>query len=237
SSAFADEMPSHQVDLEAFYIGKTEVTNAQFRRFVQATGYRTTAEKEGSACVWSDEGGWEKQWDVSWRTMASEWGEEAPVTCVSWDDARAYCRWAGLRLPTEAEWEKAARGTDGRRYPWGNRWDASRCQNSAGGPLGSAGRPRPVGSFPPGASPWGALDMAGNVAEWCSSRYQPYPYRAGDGRESAGGDPDSRVYRGGSWYYNTPAFFRTADREAEDPGERYSFLGFRCALSASEGRR
>lgn len=228
-----DERPAHTVEVEAFYIGKTEVTNAMFRRFTRETGYVTTAEKQGWAFVWtggrpSPEGPWERRKGASWRTLAAEWGEEAPVAAVSWYDAQAYCRWAGLRLPTEAEWEKAARGTDGRRYPWGNRWDPDRAWFGDN----SGGRAHPVGSRPQGASPFGALDMAGNLWEWTSSLYWPYPYRADDGRE----DPSAsgwRVLRGGTWVY-TAWQCRTSQRYRYTPETCFDIAGFRCAASVAD---
>lgn len=192
-----DESPRHEVALPPFSIAKTPVTNAQYRRFVAATGHAGVAD---------------------WARCARDWGDACPVVNVSWHDARAYAAWAGMRLPTEAEWECAARGADGREYPWGMAWDASRCRGSVGGDLRSAERPAPVGSYPQGASPFGCLDMAGNVVEWCSSRYNPYPYRGDDGRELLDTpDGDRRVLRGGAWVYTNPDDFRCARRGWDVP--------------------
>ena len=208
-----DEKPVHKVNLPAYYIGKTEVTFAQFRRFVTETGY-------------APEGKWQ-----TLTTYPAELGfdEQWPVTYVSWRDIAAYCRWAGLRLPTEAEWEKSARGTDGRTWPWGNRWDYSK---SSSAPPNGAGVWKSVGSFPGGASPYGCLDMAGNVWEWTSSQYRQYPYDAKDGRE-ADSPAANRVIRGGSCAngdQNARSTNRVSNDVQDDTGG--PDLGFRCAKSA-----
>lgn len=200
-----NEKPPHRVSLESFLIGKYAVTNAQFGRFVSATGYRVTGD---------------------WQTFARDWGEQAPVVMVSWNDAQAYCQWAGCRLPTEAEWEYAARGPGSREYPWGNDWGPGRAWFGDN----SGGQARSVGGLPAGASWCGAMDMAGNLCEWCSSLYKPYPYSASDGREdlSANG---TRVYRGGSWG-NSQDGCRSAVRSADAPDDVNFLVGLRCARSA-----
>jgi formylglycine-generating enzyme required for sulfatase activity len=142
---------------------------------------------------------------------------------VTWGEASAYCAWSGGRLPTEAEWEKAARGTDGRIWPWGNTWDAAKA-NTAEGKREDA---TPAGQFTAGASPYGALDMAGNVWQWTSSLDAPYPYRAGDGREDPA-RPGARVVRGGAWMFGA-AIARPAMRNRLDPDSRAISVGFRCA--------
>jgi len=216
SDALDEEKPAHEVDLDEYWIGKCEVTNEQFERFVAETGYRTTAEVEGSA--------------VSWRTMKEQWGPQVPVVCVSWFDARAYCEWAGGRLPTEAEWEKAVRGTDGRKYPWGNNWDASLawCEQTSGG------RPHPVGELVAGASPYGCLDMAGNAWEWCSDWSAEYP--SSSVRNPTGpGEGAYRVYRGGSWGI-AAQYARAASRSDNIPGHRDVYLGFRLASPGAAGQ-
>lgn len=203
------ERPVHQVTLRPYALGRTEVTNAQYRRFVEATRHRG---------------------DGDWADSVARWGEQAPVVRVSWYDAQAYCAWAGLRLPTEAEWEVAARGPQGRTYPWGDLWDASRCRNSVGTPC-SPESPGAVASYPQGASPFGCLDMAGNVWEWCSSKYKVYPYEAADGREALTGYADLRVIRGGAWNAKDPTSFRGAHRYAALPSDALNILGFRAAKS------
>jgi serine/threonine-protein kinase len=202
--AKGDERPRHQITLPAFWLDKTPVTNAQFARFIQATGYTA-------------EGDWQN-YDADKDTH--------PVVAVTWADAQAYCRWAQKRLPTEAEWEYAARGTDGRKYPWGNTWDKSRANSNESGHKNAT----PVGAYPTGASPFGLLDMAGNVREWTSTLYKPFPYVATDGRE----DPNAsgpRVIRGGSWS-NYPGFLRSAYRYWGAPTNRNNIVGFRCAQDA-----
>ena len=198
-----DERPPHLVALPPYCIAKTPVTNAQFRRFVTHTGYEA---------------------EQDWEFHARGWDDLAPVVAVSWNDAMAYCQWAGLRLPTEAEWEFAARGPGGSTFPWGDAWDPERLIWRGN----SAGRAQPVGSIPAGASPVGALDMAGNVWEWCSSKYKRYPYQSGDGRETLDGT-ERRAVRGASWDSPRPSYFRCANRYTHDPDYLINMRGFRCA--------
>jgi formylglycine-generating enzyme required for sulfatase activity len=226
-----DEKPVHQVYLDAFWIDKTEVTNARFEKFVAATNYRTDAEKAGTGWVYT-ESGWGEVEGADWRHPSgpdSDIADKAnhPVVQVSWNDAKAYCEWAGARLPTEAEWEKAARGTDGRTYPWGNEWDAEKVNSWEQGP----GTTTAVGSYPAGASPYGALDMAGNVYEWAADWYDEGYYTSSPERNPTG--PDSRTYRvlrGGSWY--SPHYSaRCANRDGDAPCDVDHDVGFRCARS------
>lgn len=208
-SALAEEQPRHDVDLEAYWMAKTPVTNAQFVRFVSDTGYQSAGD---------------------WKRWVDKWGEACPVVTVSWHDAVAYATWAGLRLPTEAEWEYAARGPEGLEFPWGDAWDVSKCHNGVGSGLSSAKKPIAVGSYPQGASPFGCLDLAGNVREWCSSLYLPYPYRADDGRERLDSrDGDRRVVRGGSRYLYAPEWFRGTSRFRYASRSCTNDTGFRCA--------
>jgi formylglycine-generating enzyme required for sulfatase activity len=238
----SDEQPVHTVYLDAFYIDKTEVTNAQFAAFVSATGYETGAEQTG--CGWIYDGDdWDCIQGVDWQHLFGPdtdlaGKDEHPVVQVSWNDAKAYCGWAGARLPTEAEWEKAARGTDERTYPWGNTFDGSQVNfadkntsfdwsdsNWDDGYAGTA----PVGSYPDGASPYGALDMAGNVWEWVADWYDGGYYAASP--ESNPKGPASggiRVIRGGSWD-DSGASVRAADRYGDNPVVAIVTRGFRCA--------
>ncbi|MEW6280886.1 MAG: SUMF1/EgtB/PvdO family nonheme iron enzyme [Candidatus Eremiobacterota bacterium] len=195
-----DERPAHRVKVPAFYIGRFEVTNAQFRRFLAESG-RPAPE--------------------GWKREAERWGEQAPALSLSFRDARAYCDWAGLRLPSEAEWERAARGQDSRPYPWGDRFEAARCRSSADGPC-------PVGSFPEGASPFGCLDMAGNAWEWTDSWYRPYP-GSRDVSEPYG--EKFRVLRGGCYQHRSPDFLATTHRGFNLEVARYNPTGFRVARS------
>jgi formylglycine-generating enzyme required for sulfatase activity len=219
------EKPQHKVRLDEFRIARVPVTVAQFAAFVQATGYRTTAEERGSAVVYTG-----SEWkDVKGANWSHPRGPQSdvrqkqdhPVTCVSWYDAQAFCQWAGVRLPTEAEWEKAARGTDGRIFPWGDDAPTKDHCNFAMNVQDTT----PVGKYPRGASPYGVLDMAGNVWEWTSSLFKSYPYDAADGREDseAGG---SRTLRGGSWN-DTVDGVRCAYRGRNNPDLRNDYLGFR----------
>jgi formylglycine-generating enzyme required for sulfatase activity len=206
--------PAHTVDLDAFYIDKFEITNEMYDACVYAVECRKP-QQLGSA----------KQNTYFANPVFANY----PVLYVDWKMANAYCSWRGARLPTEAEWEKAARGTDGRIYPWGA--DEPDC--SYANKAGCVGDTAPVDQYDKGQSPYGVYGMAGNIWEWTSSLFRPYPYDATDGRE----DPDSlkeRIARGGSWH---PSFggnngnIRADTRFALDPGYYGLYVGFRCALT------
>jgi formylglycine-generating enzyme required for sulfatase activity len=224
------ESPVYDVTIGAFYMDKTEVTNAQFERFIEATGYKTTAEREGRSAIFRQKDGkwvWEVRDDLNWRHPSGT-GSTAlpshPVVHVSWADAVAYCRWAGGRLPTEAEWEYAARDTQHLTYPWGNRWDPTRTRhfgNRADGTIAT------VGFYASGASPFGVLDLAGNVSEWTSSLFRSYPYTPADGREDAAA-AGKRTVRGGCWCGGATSA-RAAERDGNSPSLRSNTVGFRCA--------
>ncbi len=210
SRARSDEKPAHRVWVGEYLIGKQEVTNRQFKRFLSATG------------------GWSPREN---REAFERAGDGAPVVHLDWFGVRAYCRWAGLRLPSEAEWEKAARGDDARRYPWGPTWAEGRAWSARDGGAG----PLSVGSRPLGASPYGCLDMSGNVWEWCLGWHDRY---SGAGGASAAGSAACRVVRGGSWS-SEPAELRTTVRVPVRPGvlDHYGNLGFRVALTWPIGAR
>jgi len=205
--ARTDEKPQHTVYLDGYWIYQTEVTAAQYRKFCQATGRQLPGLPD-----------WAK--------------DDHPIVNVSWEDAAAYAQWAGAALPTEAQWEKAARGTDARVYPWGNDWDGAKCVNSVGGGT------KPVGGMPAGVSPYGCLDMAGNVWEWCADWYDGSYYKNTPSRNPTGPATGTlRVLRGGSWNNTTPVNFRAAYRFRGVPGRRFSYyfggyrvFGFRCVL-------
>ena len=200
---FDDARPEHTVYLDGYWIYKNDVTVAEYKAFCQATGH---AMPEAPSWAWID---------------------NHPMVNVTWDDATAYATWAQVSLPTEAQWEKAARGTDGRSYPWGNDWDPSRCANSVGSRLQST---QPVGSYPTGASPYGALDMAGNVWDWCSDWYDANYYATSPSSNPTGpASGQLRVLRGGSWLVNVPGSFRSAYRNWCYPTDRVYVYGFRCS--------
>lgn len=215
-----DERPAHEVRLARFEIDRFPVANAEFARFLEAKG-------PGSRTRWYDRDDPDARIhrkDSQWRADAGY--ERHPVVEVTWAGAREYCAWRGKRLPTEAEWEKAARGTDARRYPWGGAApDAAHARFDAG--FGSTAA---VDAFRQGASPYGVQDMAGNAWEWVASLYRPYPYRADDGREDAdaigargtrGGGHDS-----GAGEITTTQRGRTLSR---NPLAGHHNIGFRCA--------
>jgi formylglycine-generating enzyme required for sulfatase activity len=204
---YANERPKRRVYLEGFYIDRFEVTNARYSEFVDGAGGEVP-----------------EYWK---RTKADDLAKvgKYPVTDITWYGVQAYCRWRGKRLPTEAEWEKAARGTDGRRFPWGDEFDPEKANGvkPRGGPL-------PVGSFESGRSPYGVYDMAGNAAEWTAGWYKQYPGNDFDDPEYG---ETVKVIRGGGWageHYALQHYLRTSNRTLlVPPGERFINVGFRCA--------
>jgi formylglycine-generating enzyme required for sulfatase activity len=210
-SWFVDEEPIHQVQVDAFYIDRYEVTNADYK-----------------AC--EDQVICDRPQSSSSSTRIEYYGNPEfdgyPVIQVNWHQAGTYCEWRGARLPTEAEWEKAARGTDGRMYPWGDELDETFANFSY-----SVGDTTAVGSYEMGASPYGVYDMAGNVWEWVSSLYRSYPYTANDGRESLAGE-DLRVARGGAWGLQGVSV-SASYRYGIIPSDANAALGFRCAKDAN----
>ena len=221
--AAPDERPARRRHLPAYWLDRHEVTNAQFEAFVQATQYRTEAEAAGQV---------EVQDGISWRYPEGPGSDLAqrpdhPVVYVSWRDAQAYCAWRGKRLPTEAEWEKGARGADGRIWPWGNE-SATALANIWGGDDPFTGT-APVGSLPQGDSPYGLGDMAGNVWEWCTDWYAAGAYSRSPGDISqAAAQGRFKVLRGGSWI-NPLHTTRSTNRFEIIPRERSAYVGFRCA--------
>ena len=185
---YENESPQHRVHADAFQLARTHVTNAQYAEFVKISGHPTP-------------GHW-------LNGQIPEGLSDHPVTYVDWHDALAFCQWAGVRLPTEAEWEKAARSDDARLWPWGNHPpDVHRCNF-----VKHIFATSPVHAFLQSASPYGALDMAGNVWEWTSSLARSYPYKKNDGREDPAAG-ESRIVRGGS-YTHDARNIRTADRHS-----------------------
>ena len=204
--------PRHPVYLDAFYMDKYEVTTSRYAGFVKATG---------------------RELPSKWREVRLVSHGERPVIGVLWEDADAYCRWAGKRLPTEAEWEKAARGTDGREYPWGKEAPTSRhanfnkCCDWKGYDLLAT-----VGSLEAGRSPYGIYDLAGNVSEWVADWYNSTSYKYELEQNPKGPtDGEEKVVRGGSWYDPGP-LQRSALRSRSYPSVASTDRGFRCAKDA-----
>ena len=217
-----DERPAHLVNVATFEIDRLPVTNGQFAEFLNAIG---THNKSGER-LFDDDDPDARIHKQGTRWIADKGYENHPVVEVSWPGARNYCTWRGKRLPTEAEWEKAARGSDGRKYPWGNAApDRSRARFAARFNDTAA-----VDAHPAGASPYGVLDLAGNAWEWVSSAYRPYPYHANDGREDLKAGP-VRATRGGG--HDSPAEEITTTQRgrylSRNPAAGHHNIGFRCA--------
>lgn len=202
---FLNEHPEHKINVKEFHMDKFEVTNKDYQEFVAATKHRAPSY-------------WEKG---SHPPNMSE----NPVSMISWFDARAYCKWKDKRLPTEAEWERAARGKDGRKFPWGNDFDLKKLNT-----MGIHGGTTPVGTFMGGKSPYGLFDMAGNVQEWTLDSYKAYS--GNDYKDNDFGEK-FKVVRGGGWggigHYASEVYVRTAYRNYAPPGGTYDDVGFRCA--------
>lgn len=248
-AAADDERPQVLVHMDGFWIDHTEVTVEQFRGFAGATGYQTDAERGCCESAYAEPGGLVYSPDplyvrnASWRLPQGSGAPEAaprhPVVQVSWNDAAAYCAWTGRRLPTEAEWEKAARGASGLIYPWGNEFDGRRlnycdtnCAAAWHGTIDDTfARTGTVGVFATGASPYGALDMAGNVAEWVNDFYDFRGYGSVPTASPPGLSSGlTHVLRGGSWL-DPLERVRAAARSSDVPDARNNLSGFRCAVS------
>jgi len=215
-----DEQPAHRVYVDAFYIDRYEITNAQYAEFLNTIGGHQRR-CDGHDCVdTKDENPDSHIVHVAGRYAAEAGYERHPVVEVSWYGAKAFCEHYGKRLPTEAEWEKAARGPEGLNYPWGDAFEAGSA--NVGHQINDT---TPVGRFPTGVSPYGAHDMVGNVWEWVDDWYQPYP---GSPASSDFFGQKYKVVRGGSW--NHPAEdARTTARDIAHPARRLRVVGFRCA--------
>lgn len=240
-----NEQPVHEVILKPFYIDKTPVTVAQFRAFVETTEFKTEAEKFGDSGVFNlEKQNWELRPGATWRKPFGPSGPKAednhPVTHVSWNDALAYAKWAGKRLPTEAEWEYAARSgkNSDNKFSWGNEitingkyfantWQGSVDQQKAeDGYLFTS----PVGTF--GENEAGLTDMGGNVWQWCADNYKPYPGNQEQVRE----DPNVKVIRSGSFFYdqNGEDSFSVSGRSMNSVETSLFNTGFRCAKDAAK---
>jgi len=227
-----DEKPVHEVCVDDYSIGKTEVTVGQFRQFIDSSGYRTDAEKDDGCYVWKGSK-WNKERDKSWRDPGFRQGDTHPVACVSWNDVSAYVDWLteksskGVRLPTEAEWEYAAR-SGGKSEKWAGTSSESSLANFAWYSGNSGDQTHPVAQKK--ANGLGLYDMNGNVWEWVGDWYADDYYAKSPRKNPQGpGGGANRVDRGGSWYLGA-TYVRTANRSGDRPGNRYNNLGFRLVL-------
>lgn len=215
-----DEYPERRIFLDAFYMDSLEVTNSRYLEFVKAAGHRIPEHPRDKTLT---------LWQGATVPVAFK---DHPVVNVAWADAEAYCTWAGRRLPTEAEWERAARGTTGRRFAWGN-MEPTRTLANYLNQWRNGGGLEPVGSHPQGASPEGIQDLQGNVWEWVADWYDPSYYEKGATHNPKGPDAGTRkVIRGSGWESEAP-LLRSAHRLSSDPKNRNHSLGFRCAIGAA----
>lgn len=226
---FSREQPQHNLFVDQFKISKFPVTVGEYKQFIQEDGYDEILFWTKPGCQWVQT---EKITEPAFWTD-EQWcaAEDLPVVGVSWYEAVAYCRWLTsktgkeINLPSEVQWERAARGDGSQIYPWGNVFDSDKCNTRSGG----KNRTLSVGSYSPsGDSPFGCCEMVGNVSEWTASKFFPYPYTEGDGREDVEGS-EERVTRGGSWH--SPDFrARVSSRGMNDPFFRDNDLGFRIVM-------
>lgn len=227
--AYRSEIPQHRVYLDAFEIGKYEVTALEYLKFVLATN---------------------RSPQLDWRYDGGNFQESMahhPIMHVTWYDADAYCKWAGQRLPTEAEWEKAARGSDGRLFPWGQEYAGPTRANFGRTGLSGPVRDRPerlllyppiisVDKYENALSPYGLYQTIGNVAEWVADWYNPDYYKTAPDRNPQGPEAGTqKAFRGGGWMDSTTTM-RVAMRNGTDPNTKINWLGFRCARSVSENQ-
>ena len=224
----ADEKPEHRVFVHSFFIDVLPVSNADFAKFLNARGLRN---HQGES-FYDDDDNDARIHQRDLILQADPGYATHPVNEVSWLGARDYCDWLNKRLPTEAEWEKAARGTDARKYPWGD----SKPNNKRALYGAAYNSSAPVDAFPEGASPYGILDLSGNQWEWVSSAYRPYPYRADDGRENQNPGP-IRSTRGGG-HDSSEDDITTTQRGrnlSRNPKAGHHNIGFRCASFSKAG--
>ncbi|MFQ5645702.1 MAG: SUMF1/EgtB/PvdO family nonheme iron enzyme [bacterium] len=229
-----NEQPAHPIFLDSYYIDKYEVTNSEFREFVRATGYRTDAERRGYGWVYLVS--WEKRPEADWRhpfgpRSTIENQDDLPVVQVSWNDARSYAQWAGKRLPTEAQWEKAAKGTGFRVWPWGNIFGRKKANTA--GEADRFSQLAPAGSFSRTKSVYGTFDQAGNVWEWCSDWYFPDYYRSSPYANPQGpASGREKIMRGGSWR-EREINARVSVRQKGRPRGATNDTGFRCVINVN----
>ena len=222
--------PQHTVYLDGYYLGVYCITNRQYKKFVDETGHRTPDKAPDKIPIWMG-----KIYPIWKRKSYPDKYGDHPVVCVNWEDAVAYCTWAGLQLPTEAQWEKGARGPGGLIYPWGNVWDSTRCRHYLNKRNGTT---CPVFEYPNGVSGYGTFNQSGNVYEWCRDWHQSCYYGRRPRENPPGPTTGSiRVFRGDGWSVDNAdsfggvyRYFMAANRYYFGPTPRYDVIGFRACL-------